>query len=172
MILYLVRHAKSSWAERGISDHARPLNSRGLRDAPRMFERLYAHAPAPQLIVTSDAARAKATASVLATTLGYSAEQLQLDKGLYHADPERIASRARALPDSAAVAALVGHNPGMTYAANKLAGNLELDNLPTCGIVGIHFDGASWSELTTGVLCYFDYPKYSDGPLVRIPDSP
>ena len=73
---------------------------------------------------------------------------------------------ARALPDTINIAALVGHNPGMTYAANSFAENLELDNLPTCGIVGIEFPVSTWREIDTGSLHYFDYPKNADGPLL------
>ena len=34
--ILILRHAKSSWASDTLSDHERPLNSRGERDAPRM----------------------------------------------------------------------------------------------------------------------------------------
>ena len=36
--LLILRHAKSSWKEPGLTDHDRPLNKRGNRDAPRMGE--------------------------------------------------------------------------------------------------------------------------------------
>lgn len=169
MILYLVRHAKSSWNERGLEDHARPLNQRGRDDAPRIFQRLRGASPPPRLIVSSDAERAAATAQLLYEALDADSVQLNFDARLYHAGVERIVAIARGLPDAIETAALVGHNPGLTYAANALAGNLELDNLPTCGVVGIHFDVPHWAELTTGTLCYFDYPKNTDGPLVRNP---
>lgn len=38
--LFLVRHAKSDWKDRSLSDIDRPLNKRGIRDAPLMAERL------------------------------------------------------------------------------------------------------------------------------------
>ena len=171
MILYLIRHAKSSWAVRGLSDHQRPLNERGRSDAPRMFERLLAHAQPPQLVVSSDAVRAASIAEILVDRLELAAERFVRDERLYHADAGRIAALARELPDSAPVAALVGHNPGMTHAANELAEDLRLDNLPTCGIVGIRFDVAHWSDLAAGTLHYFDYPKNADGPLIRSPES-
>ena len=34
--LILVRHGKSSWEDASLSDRARPLAARGLRDAPLM----------------------------------------------------------------------------------------------------------------------------------------
>ena len=159
MLLYLVRHAKSSWDHSGLTDHQRPLNQRGLRDAPAMFERLLANSPLPELIVSSDAVRAATTARLLLNALELDATGLRLDSTLYHAGADQIAAAAQAIPNSVSAAALVGHNPGMTYAANALAGNLELDNLPTCGIVGIEFDAASWASISSGSLAYFDYPK-------------
>ncbi|UCH41951.1 MAG: histidine phosphatase family protein, partial [Gammaproteobacteria bacterium] len=37
--IYLLRHAKSSWEDSGLSDKQRPLASRGLRNAPEMGKR-------------------------------------------------------------------------------------------------------------------------------------
>ncbi len=34
--LLILRHAKSSWKHPELTDHDRPLNKRGKRDAPRM----------------------------------------------------------------------------------------------------------------------------------------
>ncbi|MBK8644737.1 MAG: hypothetical protein IPN15_21745 [Saprospiraceae bacterium] len=34
--IFLVRHAKSSWDHPGLSDLQRPLNARGIKDAPAM----------------------------------------------------------------------------------------------------------------------------------------
>jgi phosphohistidine phosphatase len=172
VILYLVRHAKSSWNEHGLADHERPLNNRGLTDAPRMFARLRANAAPPEVILSSDAVRAASTATMLLEALALDAGQLSFEARLYHAGVEQIISTARNLPDSISTAAIVGHNPGLTYAANHLADNLELDNLPTCGIVGIEFPADSWRAIETGMLHYFDYPKNLDGPLLRSPASP
>ena len=171
MILYLIRHAKSSWDQQGLSDHERPLNKRGHKDAPRMFERLRTNATDPEIIVSSDAARAAATARLLLESLQMPVEQLTFTGDLYHANVERIVETARSLADEVIAAAIVGHNPGMTYAANHLAENLDLDNLPTCGIVGIEFNETTWPNIDTGELSYFDYPKNADGPLVRNQDS-
>ncbi len=171
MILYLVRHAKSSWDDRDLPDHERPLNDRGLSDAPRMFERLCTSAPKPEFILSSDAVRAASTARFLLQALGIEPESLSFDHALYHASPQNIVAAARALPESITTAAIVGHNPGMTYAANDLVDNLDLDNLPTCGIVGIEFTAKRWQDLDTGALSYFDFPKNQEGPLLMNPGS-
>ena len=44
---------------------------------------------------------------------------------------------------------MFGHNPGFTWAANQLA-NLDIDNIPTCGIVAMSFSVDSWSEVDFG----------------------
>ena len=55
---------------------------------------------------------------------------------------------------------LFGHNPGMTYLVNDLS-NLDLDNLPTCGVVVLKFDVYSWSEVgeTEADRADLDSPK-------------
>ena len=51
--LTLLRHAKSSWQESGVSDHDRPLSQRGLRDAPVMGRRILARKRLDRLIYSS-----------------------------------------------------------------------------------------------------------------------
>ena len=60
--LDLVRHAKSSWDDPTLADHDRPLNDRGRHDAPMMGRRLHERGFAPDVILSSTAARAQATA--------------------------------------------------------------------------------------------------------------
>ena len=59
--LVLVRHAKSDWANPSIDDHDRPLNARGLRDAPRMARALAGTGFRPEVILSSTALRARTT---------------------------------------------------------------------------------------------------------------
>ena len=60
--LVLVRHAKSSWGKPGLEDRDRPLSRRGKRDAPRMGKRLAKQGVKPDLVLSSPARRALATA--------------------------------------------------------------------------------------------------------------
>ncbi len=70
-ILYLVRHAKSSWSNSSLTDRERPLNKRGRRSAPDMGRRMAAKGLRPDLIVSSPANRAIRTARNIAKELGY-----------------------------------------------------------------------------------------------------
>jgi phosphohistidine phosphatase len=159
--LTLFRHAKSSWDDASLADHDRPLAPRGRKDAPRMGTRLRARKSRPSLILTSTAKRARQTAKLVAKAIGYPREFLQTDPELYLADTEAILRVVAAQDDGFADLMLIGHNPGFTDLANLLVSALELDNLPTAGVVAIDLPVDRWAEISPGrgELAYYDFPK-------------
>jgi phosphohistidine phosphatase len=161
--LALIRHAKSSWKDDSVTDHDRPLNKRGKHDAPMMGRRLLAREARPSLILTSPAKRARQTARLIATSLEYPREFIQSEKELYLASPELILAVVAAQDDGFNDIFLVGHNPGITELASRLAG-LQIDNVPTCGIVALEAEIESWSQLQSAHChcSYFDYPRKED----------
>ena len=64
--LFLIRHAKSSWDDAVLPDRDRPLDDRGERDVAKMGKRLVARNVKADLIMSSPAKRALATAEVIA----------------------------------------------------------------------------------------------------------
>ena len=68
-VLLLLRHGKSSWESAGLSDHDRPLNNRGKRDAPRMGNVLLEEGIVPEIIISSSAIRARSTAEKVAKSI-------------------------------------------------------------------------------------------------------
>lgn len=172
--LFLIRHAKSSWSEAGLADHARSLSTRGLSDIERMFPRFIdAVNELPRHVIASDAQRTRSTAECFAHHLSVEPDQVALNHDLYAANLDCIHGVIKTLPNNSDCAAMVGHNPGFTDAANKLTDNFQIDNLPTCGIVGIAFAANNWNEIDfgDGSMIYFDYPKNHADPLVNsIPD--
>lgn len=140
--LLLARHAKSDWGVPGLSDHDRALNSRGMRDAPAMAQRLLDDGVELERIVSSSATRARSTASEYATTFGLT---LTVEPLLYAASARSILAVAAALPDDCGVAMLVGHNPGMADAVTELTGAYV--DLPTCAVAECAVDVGAWSEL-------------------------
>ena len=111
--LLVLRHAKSSWEQPGLDDHARPLNARGERDAPRMGRLVRAEGLTPDLIISSDAARARATAEAMAEAARYPGTIL-LEPRLYHADTAEILDVLRTtIDEDVASVMIVGHNPGL-----------------------------------------------------------
>ena len=71
----------------------------------------------------------------------------------------------KSLDDTISSLMIFGHNPGVTDFANDLC-NINIYNIPTCGIVGIRFEADKWKdvEFKTGELMFFDYPKKTPMP--------
>lgn len=158
--LYLVRHAKSSWNNTNLSDHDRPLNDRGERDAPLMGKRLRKRKPQPTIIIASSAVRAETTATLLSEAIGFPIADLKIDERLYGAEPKDVVSLIRELDNTIDCAMLVGHNPTFTDLINTLGGS-DIDNVPTCGMAVLTFPIKAWSKIgqVQGELLDFDYPK-------------
>jgi len=158
--LFLVRHAKSSRDDPRLADRDRPLNTRGKRDAPEMARRVARRSERPEVIVTSPALRAKATATVIADELRLGSAHLVTKEPLYDATADALLQVIRGVDDRYSRAMIVGHNPGMTEVANLLA-SASIENVPTCGIVIVRLAAASWAGIRvgTGDLVDFDFPK-------------
>lgn len=158
--LLICRHAKSGWKDQTLSDFERPLNKRGKRDAPVMGQRLVKHKAIPDLIMTSPAKRALATAIQYAEILGYPEEQIVTNRSQYAASVAQLVSLIQQTKKSVSTLMIVGHNPESTQLANFLS-VLQFDSIPTCGIVALEFSLNSWQGIdeAVGKLLFFDFPK-------------
>jgi len=117
--LYLLRHAKSSWADPSLPDHERPLAPRGRRDAKLVAEHLRLVRSEPELVLCSPAARTRETLELLRPALGSST--VSVEEHLYAASSEELLARIRAVPETVASVMLIGHNPGLHRLAIALA---------------------------------------------------
>jgi len=138
--LILVRHAKSDWGDARIKDHDRPLNSRGLRDAPRMAHYLADNGAAPERLLASTALRARTTAEAYAAQLGL---EVELDAQLYMASPSTLLQKAAVT--GARSVMVVAHDPGMSELAWRLSGG-GIDHMPTCAVARFVFEVDSWAD--------------------------
>jgi phosphohistidine phosphatase len=151
--LLVLRHAKSSWNDTSLDDHERPLNKRGRRDGPRMGELVREHRLTPDVIMSSDAVRARLTAEAVAQAARYAGEIL-LDRRLYIASSRDILAVLRTVRETnAGTVMIVGHNPGLEELVAQLTG--EQQDLPTAalGQIGLPID--RWRDLkvsTRGTL--------------------
>lgn len=158
--LTILRHAKSSWKDRSLADHERPLNARGKRDAPVMAARLKDAGVRPSLIMSSHAVRAWTTARIVAKGISYPVEFLQREKGLYLAGPARIFDLLADQDPGFNSIMIVGHNPGFTDLANHFVPGLT-GNIPTCGYVSVSIESDDWNlrGSPAAELVSYDYPK-------------
>lgn len=147
--LWLIRHGKSANAVPGEGDHSRPLNARGHADGELMRGCFAVHTVPAEWIWISTARRAQETAVYVAGGFP-DAESTSVDP-LYLADPETLLECAQQTPGQNYCAAIIAHNPGLTYLVNLLTGSNEVDGLPTFGSVLIEFsDCADWYDLRFG----------------------
>jgi len=157
---YLIRHAKSSWSDMSLRDFDRPLNKRGLRDAPFMSKMLAGKGVQPDAIVSSPANRALTTATFFADELGIQKQGIVQEKKIYEAYPEEVLEVIAELKEDWNTVLIFGHNPTFTTLANDF-GEDYISNLPTCGIVKIESTATSWADVdeTNSKLVAFYYPK-------------
>lgn len=158
--LYIVRHAKSSWKNPQLKDFDRPLNSRGGKDAPEMGHRLALQRISADLLIASPAKRAYTTATMIAKHLKFPVNEIVKDETIYHANKKELLHTIHHQKNHLNSLMIFGHNPGLTDFANYLSGE-DIENIPTCGIVGIRFTLEDWNlvEKGTGELLFFDFPK-------------
>jgi phosphohistidine phosphatase len=158
--LLILRHAKSSWKDESLPDHDRPLNKRGKQDAPRMGKLLRDEGLIPDLILSSDARRARATIELVAQECRYDGEIVFL-RELYAAEPEAYLEALAQRGGDAASVMIVGHNPGLEELLEELTG--ERLPLPTAALAQVTLPIEHWSEL--GANARDDMPQ---GKLVNL----
>ncbi|HZF69723.1 SixA phosphatase family protein, partial [Sulfuricurvum sp.] len=98
--LILIRHAKSNWSNPFLHDFDRELNARGLKDAPMMGTILAQKNIHPDLILSSPALRAQATAIEIARKLSFPEAAITYDSSLYESDIETVFKVIRNVPDT------------------------------------------------------------------------
>jgi len=159
-IICLVRHAKSSWDDPYLDDFDRPLNARGRHDAPVMARRVLERGILPDLILSSPANRAAATARTFAGHLRYPLERVRFEAGLYDAGVNDLLGAMGTIEAAVGTLLLVGHNPGLTALADRLLG-IPLGNIPTAGVCGLSLDIPAWDAVARqrAELLFFDFPK-------------
>jgi len=139
--LVLVRHAKSDWGDPSLDDHDRPLNSRGMRDAPRMARALAETDFRPEVILSSTALRARTTAEAFAAQFDVAVD---LDAELYGAPGSTLWEKAAG--SSARRLMVVAHDPGMSALAERLSEG-EIGHMPTCAVATFTWDEDDWDAV-------------------------
>lgn len=146
--LLVLRHAKSSRKNPDLTDHDRPLNKRGKRDAPRMGQLLKKERLVPEIIISSTAMRARATAEAVAKDSGYERD-ITFNRSLYAAGPQAYMDVLHDLSDDNVRVLIVGHNPGLEELVEVLTGEVHL--MPTCSLAHLKLRVDKWSAIGTKI---------------------
>lgn len=167
LTLYLLRHAKSSWAQPLSRDIDRPLNDRGMRDAPRMGRFIASLGRKPDIILCSPAQRTRETMNLLLPELGAEGISIALPASLYEGDSQGYLDLVREHAGDAGCLLLIAHNPAIEDLADLLIGSGDRQaraamrqKYPTAALAVLTFDVATWSEIKAagGTLESFTTP--------------
>lgn len=151
--LVLLRHAKSDYPM-GVSDHERPLASRGNREAPAAGAWLRENDVVPNFIITSDALRTRSTCAWIISELGEKAPTPYLDPRVYGASSAKLCAIINETPETVTTLLVIGHQPVLQELAMRLASvdsdeeavyELAMD-YPTLGLTVLQTD-KDWAEI-------------------------
>ncbi|MBF0489880.1 MAG: histidine phosphatase family protein [Candidatus Omnitrophica bacterium] len=142
--LLLLRHAKSSWDSPELFDFDRPLNKRGLKQAPLMGQFMAKENLLPNLIITSTAKRATETTELLVKHSHYKGN-LQTEEKIYQASVETLLKIIKNAPDKTNTLLIIGHNPGLELLAQALIHQSLM--LKTCTLVKINLSVKKWKDI-------------------------
>ncbi|RKE84479.1 histidine phosphatase family protein [Rhizobium sp. AG855] len=145
--IYLLRHAKSGWAEPGGRDFDRNLSDAGFAEAELLAETAADRNYRPDLVIASTAKRCRQTAEALNRVFSGLVEFRYVDE-LYNAPAETYLEILASTPDIPALM-LVGHNPAIEEVFARLCGNEVVartvpEGYPTSGLAVIDAVEQSW----------------------------
>jgi phosphohistidine phosphatase len=155
--LFFLRHAKSDWGNPALKDFDRPLNKRGLRDAPLMGKKLHHYFPDNLKVISSPAKRTKETLELFFTDYEKNFS-IEFDDALYHGVPSDYLRNIVSLTNEDAVI-FIGHNPGISEAASMFSSRDVF--FPTCGCMGFSVEKSSIESINfhDAIEIFYEYPK-------------
>ena len=166
--LYILRHAKSSWAQPGLSDIERPLNKRGGRQVTRLEKWLIDQNLVPEMILCSPSTRTQETYRGIKGA--WDEVPLEIVQKLYHG---RMEDYLEALwTQDADKIMIIGHNPTcdelaryLTKPSSPAAEKLMAHHFGTATMAIFSFDLDNWSEIgqASGNLELMLRPRDIDG---------
>jgi phosphohistidine phosphatase len=153
--LLLVRHAKAIATAPGLRDRDRPLNERGRSAAAELGRGLAARALCPELILCSDAERARQTMEIMVGCWARE-PQTRILPELYDQVDADYVGLVHAESGGAVSVMVVAHNPAIHATALALAdgtqpGAGELRrHYPTAAVAVLDFDADGWPAVALG----------------------
>lgn len=136
--LTLMRHAKSSQAKPGMTDFDRPLNKRGLKDAPFMGSVCNDHLPPPELALISPAQRTRQTAELLFTSWKSAQPKQIFENEFYLAGYDTWIDYLRISCSTFSHVLICAHQPGIGNLVSWLCADFRKD-VPTATVISLLF---------------------------------
>ena len=162
--LYVLRHAKSSWAVPGAGDFDRELSERGKDDLVLVSDEIMRNGYVPKKILCSPSVRTRQTLDGIADAL-IPTPEIEFVEKLYSGGLEDYLTVIKAAGTCESLMT-IGHNPMSGSLASSLAGGGDLKAMekiaykyPTSAISVLDFDIDNWADIRRGtgtlVTCIF-----------------
>jgi len=158
--IYLLRHARAEVRDEKIVDKERKLVKSGIEDAKMIAKNMREEGTVPELILSSDAARALETAALIAKKLKFEGPEIVTNEKIYSAEnAESLFEIIKSLDETYGSVLLVGHDPSLSALAQLLVKSFTF-NLPKAGLLAIESKKRKWAELTpeTNQIKLFNAP--------------
>lgn len=146
-LLLLLRHARAAWAEPGMRDFDRPLDTNGRRDADAIGDAMSAARYIPERVVCSNALRARETWEAVACHVRPLRDVIYTDE-LYRTDATGYANLILEQGDMASLL-LIGHNPmiedvcfALAETGDEAATTARTSGFPAGALAVIAFPGS------------------------------
>ena len=158
LTLYLLRHAKSSWADQSMRDFERPLVNRGREDCAIIGEFIEEKGIEFDLVLVSTAVRTRETIELIKDRAKFRSE-VRYDERIYEATTSQLLEVIAEVDDDRESVLLVGHNPGIEDLLPLLTG--EHVQVTTATLAKIELKGSDWSAnlANNGTLAWIVRPK-------------
>ena len=158
--LYLLRHAESKEKQVVQDDQERKLTPRGMREALLIGTYLFKEKTTIDVIISSPAERAKATAGLVVDGLKWDSQRITFSDELYEASSRTFFNFLAALDDIHKHVMCISHNPVISYVAEYLTKE-EIGDMAPGSFVAIKFNIDTWKEVGegNGQLENYIYPE-------------
>ena len=156
--LILIRHSKSSW-DAPVQDIDRSISHRGVKDAHLIASKTSAILPSTYIVWCSKAKRTQETAFIFSQYLSIPLDTIHFSEDLYTFDSKKLEKNIKKCENSYDSLILFGHNEAITKFVNKF-GDLNIDNVPTSGVVALQFDTNDWNNIAKGKTLATLFPSH------------
>src|SRR5215203_1346489 len=156
--LYLLRHAKSSWADPSMRDFDRPLANRGREACAIIGDYIKDKGIHFDLVLVSTALRTRETIKLVKERAEFGGE-VRYDERIYEATTSQLLEVISQVDNGRQSVLLVGHNPGIQDLLAVLTG--EHLSVSTANFAKIDIKTPEWSAnlVNDGTLEWIVRPK-------------
>ena len=162
--LYILRHAKSSWALPGKSDIERGLNDRGTKDLRKIAKYLHYKNYKPDQVYSSPSTRTRLTIEGIISCNNEINPPVNYTESLYSGSLNNYLECLQTHHDNTQSLMIVGHNPTCDSLAAYLIGDGKGEHMdvishkfPTGALAVIDISKNKWSDISKGAGYLIDF---------------